>query len=123
MPKVGDVLDGKVIKIMKSGALVKLSTNEVGFLHVSEISKEYVKSVRDVLAYGQEISVSVIGIKKKENKIFLSMAKVNNPTNQKVVFEAKMKRFLTESGEKMKQIQKSRDKKQGIRRNTNNKNK
>lgn len=117
MPKVGDVLDGKVIKIMKSGALVKLSTNDVGFLHVSEISKDYVKSVRDILSYGQEISVSVIGMKEKENKIFLSMAKVDNPINQKVVFEAKMKKFLSESGEKMKQIQKSRDRKQGIRRN------
>lgn len=118
MPKVGEVVNGKVIKILKAGALVRLSTNEVGFLHISEISHEYVRNVRDVLSYGQEVSVLVLGVRKKENKIFLSMSKVKNDANQKIVFEAKMKKFLKDSGDKMKQIQKNKEKKQGIRRNT-----
>lgn len=117
MPKVGENYKGKVIKVMKKGALIKLPTNEVGFLHISEVSTEFVKNIFSVLKKDQEVTVRCIGMKRRQNKIFLSIARANEDVNQKIMFEAKMNRFLKDSVEKQKQIQKNKEKKQGIRRN------
>lgn len=117
MPKVGDLVKGKVINILdKKGAIIKLSEKESGFLHISEVSEDYVKNVHDYLKVGQEIEVRVISVDRKRGKTSLSIKRVNDELHKKIQFEAKMKRFLTESGEKLKQIQKNTESKQGIKR-------
>lgn len=113
MPKVGDILEGKVIKILKhKGAKVKLEKGPIGFLHISEISDEYVKNVFDYLKGGQEIKVKVITV--KDRNIGLSIRKLNdNEESRRIKFEASLNRFLKESGEKQKQIAKSLENKRG----------
>lgn len=71
-PEVGTVYDGKVTKILEFGAIISLmSGNHDGLLHISQISKEHVEKVRDVLADGQNVRVKVIQCER--GRIRLSM--------------------------------------------------
>ncbi len=66
----GDILEGKVTKILPYGAFVRFGQVE-GLLHISEISHHNVKHVSDVLSEGQTVKVKVIDA--KNNKRSLSM--------------------------------------------------
>jgi predicted RNA-binding protein with RPS1 domain len=119
MPNVGDVLNGKVVKILRDGAIVKLQTGGTGFLHISEISTAYIKNINDYLQVGKDVKVKVIDkkfIDKKLQKISLSIRKINSDEDKKVRFEGQLTRFLRDSGDKQKQIQKGIESKQGIKR-------
>ena len=69
--KVGSVLTGKVETIKDYGAFIDLGEGVSGLLHVSQISRERVKTPADVLQEGQEVTVKVTA--KKDGKISLSM--------------------------------------------------
>ena len=69
--EVGEVYTGKVKKLVKFGAFVEVLKGKEGLLHISNISKERVNKVEDVLHVGQMIDVKVIGID-DQNKISLS---------------------------------------------------
>ncbi len=70
--EVGTIYMGKVIKIMNFGAFVEIFKGKEGLVHVSNISKERVNKVEDVLKEGQEVLVKVMEID-KQGKINLSM--------------------------------------------------
>lgn len=57
--KVGDVLDGTVIKILDFGAFVRFQHAE-GLVHISQIAHQQVAKVSDVLKEGQKVTVKVI---------------------------------------------------------------
>ena len=69
--KTGSVLTGKVESLQNYGAFVCLENGLSGLVHVSQISQKRVKSPKDVLNTGDEVTVKVIGI--KDGKISLSM--------------------------------------------------
>ncbi len=69
--KTGSVVTGKVETIKEYGAFVDLGSGISGLLHVSQISRERIKTPADVLSEGQEITVKVIS--NKDGKIGLSM--------------------------------------------------
>jgi small subunit ribosomal protein S1 len=71
--KIGDTVKGKVTKITAFGAFIELSHKIDGLIHISQISKEHVEKVKDVLALGQEIEARVIKIDKEERRIGLSI--------------------------------------------------
>jgi S1 RNA binding domain protein len=79
--KVNDVIEGVVTGITKFGAFVKLSQNETGLIHISEISHEYVNDVATHLKVGQKVKVKVITVDDK-GKISLSIRQL---TPKKVV--------------------------------------
>lgn len=69
--EIGKIYDGVVVKIMEFGAFVDF-LNTCGLVHISEISKERVNAVTDVLKVGDAVKVKVVGIDDK-GKIRLSM--------------------------------------------------
>ena len=68
---VGSVLDGKVESLQPYGAFIDLGDGLSGLVHVSQISRNRVKSPDAVLKVGQEVKVKVIAI--KDGKLSLSM--------------------------------------------------
>lgn len=60
-PEVGKVYKGKVAKITDFGAFVDI-LNTSGLLHISEIAKERVASVKDYLREGDKIDVKVLDV-------------------------------------------------------------
>lgn len=69
--KTGSVLTGTVETLQTYGAFVRLEDGLSGLVHVSQISQKRIKSPKDVLAEGDEVTVKVIGV--KDGKISLSM--------------------------------------------------
>ncbi|MBU0667762.1 polyribonucleotide nucleotidyltransferase [Patescibacteria group bacterium] len=59
-PKVGDVFDGKVVKIMEFGAFVEFLPGKDGLVHISELAKERVNKVEDVVKEGDTLKVKLM---------------------------------------------------------------
>jgi polyribonucleotide nucleotidyltransferase len=58
-PQEGEIFDGKVVKIMPFGAFVSIKPGIDGLIHISELSKEHVNNVEDVLELHQDIRVKI----------------------------------------------------------------
>ena len=69
--EVGKLYDGTVRKIMEFGAFVEIFPGTDGLVHISELDKERVRAVTDVLSEGDKVLVKCIGID-KQGKIKLS---------------------------------------------------
>ena len=76
--KVGDVVKGKVSKIAAFGAFVELSNKIDGLIHISQISRDRVEKVKDVLKVGDEVEARVIKVDTDERRIGLSIKAVND---------------------------------------------
>jgi polyribonucleotide nucleotidyltransferase len=73
--EVGELYDGKVVKVVNFGAFCEIAPGKEGLVHVSEISKDYVDNVEEVIKKGDQVRVKVIGID-DAGKIKLSMKQV-----------------------------------------------
>src|SRR5260370_26241757 len=62
---------GKVVRIVEFGAFVEIFPGTDGLLHISEISENRIKNVRDELKEGDQIMVKVLAL--DGNKIKLSL--------------------------------------------------
>ena len=71
--KVGDIVKGKVKKIVDFGAFIELPGGVDGLIHISKLSDGHVSRVSDVLKEGDEIMVEIVEF--KGNKIGLGRAK------------------------------------------------
>jgi polyribonucleotide nucleotidyltransferase len=70
--KVGEILQGKVTRIMDFGAIVELAPNVDGMVHISELAPYRVRSVEDVVKVGDIIPVKIKELK-PDGKISLSL--------------------------------------------------
>jgi polyribonucleotide nucleotidyltransferase len=69
--EVGKIYRGTVRKIMDFGAFVEILPGTDGLVHISQLSRERVKRVSDVLREGDEVMVKVLEVD-KQGKIRLS---------------------------------------------------
>jgi polyribonucleotide nucleotidyltransferase len=69
--EVGKFYRGTVRRIMEFGAFVEIYPGTDGLVHISELDKDRVKAVTDILKEGDEVVVKCIGID-KQGKIKLS---------------------------------------------------
>ncbi len=60
--KVGEVFEGKVMRIMTFGAFVELVPGQEGLVHISKLDKTRVAKVEDVVQVGDVIKVKVVEI-------------------------------------------------------------
>ncbi|WP_288305072.1 polyribonucleotide nucleotidyltransferase [uncultured Fusobacterium sp.] len=72
--EVGEIYSGRVVNIAKFGAFMEILPGKEGLLHVSEISKERVENVEDVLKVGDIFDVKVIST--DNGKISLSKKRI-----------------------------------------------
>jgi polyribonucleotide nucleotidyltransferase len=70
-PEVGRIYTGKVVGVKNFGAFVEILPGTDGLVHISQLETHHVKSVEDVVDYGDEITVMVTDIT-KDGKIRLS---------------------------------------------------
>ena len=137
MVSVGDILDGKVVSIMPFGAFVDIGDNQSGLVHISEVSHEYVKDIKEHINKGDKVKVKVIKID-NGGKISLSIKKAMDkpkPSGSKrrnsvadapvrpadvdwfksqdndLSFEDKLSKFKQDSDEKIQALKKNADSK------------
>jgi polyribonucleotide nucleotidyltransferase len=68
----GQVITGKVVRIMNFGAFVELKPKKDGMIHISRLADRRVEKVEDVVNIGDTVTVKVLEIDKM-GKISLSM--------------------------------------------------
>ena len=68
-PEVGQIYEGKVVKIMEFGAFVNFFGKKDGLVHISQLSEERVEKVTDVINEGDTVKVKVIGFDKGKVKL------------------------------------------------------
>lgn len=68
----GQIITGKVVRIMPFGAFVELKPKKDGMIHISRLSDKRVEKVEDVVNIGDSVTVKVLDVDKM-GKISLSM--------------------------------------------------
>ncbi|CAM2860956.1 S1 domain-containing RNA-binding protein [Hathewaya histolytica] len=118
--KPGSIIEGKVVNITKFGAFVEVE-GKTGLLHISEISRTFVKDISKHLKENDIVKVKVISVD-ENGKISLSMKQLEeerpkrtnapqeidwNKEKSKVHsfnFEDNLSKFLKESEERLKEM-------------------
>ncbi len=77
--QVGQIVKGKVNKVMQFGAFVELDPEIFGLVHSVELSNEEVKDPADIVKIGDEKEFKIISIEPQEHRLGLSLRAVTNP--------------------------------------------
>ena len=67
------VIDGVVRNVIDFGVFVDISVHQDGLVHISEISKDYIKHPSEVLKVGDQVTVKVISVDVDKKRISLTM--------------------------------------------------
>ena len=80
-PEIGQIYNGKVVKVVDFGAFVNFFGAKDGLVHVSQISNDRVSRPADVLSEGQIVKVKLVGFDDR-GKTKLSMKVVDQETGE-----------------------------------------
>ena len=80
-PEIGEIYDGKIVKVMDFGAFVNFFGPKDGLVHVSELSRERVAKPSDVVKEGQAVKVKLLGFDDR-GKVRLSMKQVDQTSGE-----------------------------------------
>jgi polyribonucleotide nucleotidyltransferase len=80
-PEIGEIYDGKIVKVMDFGAFVNFFGPKDGLVHVSELARERVAKPGDVVKEGQAVKVKLLGFDDR-GKVRLSMKQVDQTTGE-----------------------------------------
>lgn len=70
---IGMKLSGTIRNITQFGAFVDIGLKQDAMIHISKISKNYIKNPLDVLSVGQIVDVYVIDVEKDRSRVGLAM--------------------------------------------------
>ena len=71
--KEGMVMTGVVRNVIDFGVFVDISVHQDGLVHISQISKDYIKHPSEVLKVGDVVKVKVIGVDVEKKRISLTI--------------------------------------------------
>jgi small subunit ribosomal protein S1 len=93
--KEGDVVDGKVTKIVAFGAFVQILPGVEGLVHISELAQHHVESPAEVVRPGDELKVKILEVDDARRRLSLSVKRVEGqelptrePSDDVVIEEA-----------------------------------
>jgi len=85
-PEVGQIYEGKVVKVMEFGAFVNFFGAKDGLVHVSQLARERVEKPGDVVKEGDTVKVKLLGFDDR-GKVRLSMKVVDQATGADLTAE------------------------------------
>jgi small subunit ribosomal protein S1 len=74
---VGDVLEGKVTKVVSFGAFVEILDGVEGLVHISELAQHHVENPREVVNQGDTVKVKILEIDSERRRLSLSVKRVD----------------------------------------------
>lgn len=80
--KPGQVIEGKVRRLVNFGAFVEVFPGVEGLVHISQISNRHIGTPQEVLKDGQEVKVKILDVSEKEKRISLSIKEVEKDQEQ-----------------------------------------
>jgi len=72
----GDVVVGRITKVVTFGAFAEILSGVEGLIHISELADHHVENPRDVVNQGDEVNVKVIEIDAERRRLSLSLKRV-----------------------------------------------
>ena len=78
----GEIITGKVVRLVDFGAFVELEPGVEGLVHISQIAYEHIERPEDVLQEGQQVEVKVLDIKPDDRRISLSIKETTEKPKQ-----------------------------------------
>ncbi|MBI1251952.1 MAG: polyribonucleotide nucleotidyltransferase [Alphaproteobacteria bacterium] len=82
-PEVGQIYEGKIVKVMEFGAFVNYFGAKDGLVHVSQLARERVNKPSDVVKEGDIVKVKLLGFDDR-GKTRLSMKVVDQATGEDI---------------------------------------
>lgn len=67
------IVKGKVVRLESYGAFVDIGAERPGMIHVSELTRGFVKSASEVVKEGDEVEAVILNVDRKKRQIRLSM--------------------------------------------------
>ena len=75
--QIGQIVPGKVTKLVPFGAFVRVGDGIEGLVHVSELAERHVEIPEQVVSVGDEVMVKVIDIDLERRRVSLSLKQAN----------------------------------------------
>src|ERR687887_400570 len=72
----GDVVQGRVTKVVTFGAFVEILPGVEGLVHISELAQHHVENPREVVAQGDVVNVKIIEVDAERRRLSLSLKRV-----------------------------------------------
>ena len=76
------VIDGVVRNVIDFGVFVDISVHQDGLVHISEISKDFIKHPSEVLKVGDFVTVKVLSVDLAKKRIALTIKGVEDTDKQ-----------------------------------------
>src|SRR5690349_12960551 len=75
--KEGDVVEGKVTKVVTFGAFVEILPGVEGLVHISELAQHHVENPREVVSQGDTVPVLILEVDAERRRLSLSLKRVD----------------------------------------------
>ncbi|HKP17185.1 MAG TPA: 30S ribosomal protein S1 [Gaiellaceae bacterium] len=72
----GDVVQGRVTKVVTFGAFVEILPGVEGLVHISELAQHHVENPREVVSQGDLVNVKIIEVDAERRRLSLSLKRV-----------------------------------------------
>jgi small subunit ribosomal protein S1 len=72
----GDVVEGKVTKVVTFGAFVEIMPGVEGLVHISELAQHHVENPREVVSQGDSVQAKIIEVDPDRRRLSLSLKRV-----------------------------------------------
>src|SRR5438874_1638992 len=72
----GDVVQGRVTKVVTFGAFVEILPGVEGLVHISELAQHHVENPREVVSQGDEVKAKIIEVDGERRRLSLSLKRV-----------------------------------------------
>jgi small subunit ribosomal protein S1 len=76
--KPGDVVEGKVTKVVTFGAFVEILPGVEGLVHISELAEHHVENPAEVVEPGTELRVKILEVDEERRRLSLSIKRVED---------------------------------------------
>ncbi|HYX89898.1 MAG TPA: S1 RNA-binding domain-containing protein, partial [Gaiellaceae bacterium] len=84
----GDVVAGKVTKVVTFGAFVEIMPGVEGLVHISELAQHHVENPREVVSQGDLVNAKIIEVDGERRRLSLSLKRVEGGGVQERVADA-----------------------------------
>ncbi|TAH63623.1 MAG: bifunctional 4-hydroxy-3-methylbut-2-enyl diphosphate reductase/30S ribosomal protein S1 [Gottschalkiaceae bacterium] len=82
---VGDIVDGKVVRLVDFGAFVMLEEGIEGLVHISQISDKHIAKPSDELKVNENVKVKILDVNKEDRKISLSIREASTNVPEETI--------------------------------------
>jgi small subunit ribosomal protein S1 len=73
----GDVIEGRVTKVVTFGAFIEIVPGVEGLVHISELAQHHVENPREVVSQGEAVRAKIIEMDPERRRLSLSLKRVD----------------------------------------------